>query len=76
MVAEGVLIWEIFSRKSSLKDRARLAILVPRRLPLFPEEDEGCGGVCWAATPPPDDGDDDDIDVLTTAPETNTQSGE
>lgn len=38
MVLVGVLIWEIFSKKSSLNERARRASLVPRRLPLWPED--------------------------------------
>lgn len=40
----GVLIWEIFSKKSSLKERARRASLLPRMLPLWPE-DPGAPGV-------------------------------
>lgn len=34
MVLIGVLICDIFSRKSSLNERARLANLLPRTLPL------------------------------------------
>lgn len=38
IVLVGVLICEIFSKKSSLNDRARRANFVPRKLPLWPEE--------------------------------------
>lgn len=34
----GVLICDIFSKKSSLKDLARLASFVPRKLPLCPDD--------------------------------------
>lgn len=48
----GVRIWEIFSRKSSLKERARRASLFPRMLPLWPD-DPGAPGVTWDLSPPP-----------------------
>lgn len=35
---DGVLICEIFSKKSSLNDLARLANFVPRKLPLCPDD--------------------------------------
>lgn len=38
IVLVGVRICEIFSKKSSLNERARRANLVPRKLPLWPEE--------------------------------------
>lgn len=47
----GVRIWEIFSRKSSLKDRARRASLFPRMLPLWPD-DPGAPGVTCCLSPP------------------------
>lgn len=43
----GVLICDIFSKKSSLKERARLANFVPRKLPLCPDD---------PGNPLPDDG--------------------
>lgn len=69
----GVRIWEIFSRKSSLNERALRAIFVPRKLPLCPDgdgvaadpEDDDVDPPPPNTTPPPDD---DDDDVLTTAP--------
>lgn len=64
IVADGVRIWEIFSRKSSLNDLALRAIFVPRKLPLWPDGD----GVAAAAPPATPDEDDDTDDVLTTAP--------
>lgn len=63
MVADGVRIWEIFSRKSSLNDLALRAILVPRKLPLWPDGD----GVAGTATPDDTDAGVDDV-LLTTAP--------
>lgn len=64
MVADGVRIWEIFSRKSSLNDLALRAILVPRKLPLWPDGD----GVAGTGTTPDDtDAGVDDV-LLTTAP--------
>lgn len=38
MVLVGVLICDIFSKKSSLKERALLAIFVPRKLLLFSDD--------------------------------------
>lgn len=47
----GVRICEIFSRKSSLKERALRASLLPRMLPLWPD-DPGAPGVTDALSPP------------------------
>lgn len=55
----GVRICEIFSRKSSLKDRALRASLFPRMLPLWPD-DPGAPGVTCCLSPfsvgPPEPG--------------------